>query len=131
MNLHPKLRDWCYDRLQNYQSCGGSRGGSQGAMEPPFHSRLSTATVARLQLASQLIVIELYLHTCYCDVSTVKSLLHLDRAQWCSQREGFWGLSPPAPPLPTTALYSRGSRRGFVGSDELPESRLTRNINTC
>ena len=49
----------------NVHGSGGSRGGSQGAMEPPFHSRLSTATVARLQLASQLIiVIELYLHTC-------------------------------------------------------------------
>ena len=31
---------------------GGSRGGSQGAMEPPFQSRLCTDTVARLQLAS-------------------------------------------------------------------------------
>ena len=34
---------------------GGSRGGFQGAMEPPFH-RLSAATVARLQLARQLII---------------------------------------------------------------------------
>ena len=31
---------------------GGSRGGSQGAMEPPFQSRLCTDTVARLQLDS-------------------------------------------------------------------------------
>ena len=34
------------------ESSGGSRGGSQGAMEPPFQSRLCTDTVARLQLAS-------------------------------------------------------------------------------
>ena len=31
-------------------SSGGSRGGSQGAMEPSFQSRLCTDTVARLQL---------------------------------------------------------------------------------
>ena len=37
---------------QVVQISGGSRGGSQGAMEPPFQSRLCTDTVARLQLAS-------------------------------------------------------------------------------
>ena len=38
--------------MQRYDNSGGSRGGSQGAMEPPFQSRLCTDTVARLQLAS-------------------------------------------------------------------------------
>ena len=39
-----------YDTM--IECSGGSRGGSQGAMEPPFQSRLCTDTVARLQLAS-------------------------------------------------------------------------------
>ena len=34
------------------EGSGGSRGGSQGPMEPPFQLRLCTDTVARLQLAS-------------------------------------------------------------------------------
>ena len=41
------LHYMCLKAAHTYrQFSGGSRGGSQGAMEPPFHSRLSAATVA-------------------------------------------------------------------------------------